>query len=472
MSRQLIGSSNVYRHYKVENFPGVKSYNVVRCTDIKSFEALLENIDVIDTEIVISVLENFIDKAVVPASKTPTEESIKLVTEHFVGLIEKAATQHSSIKFVIVKPIMRPKLKWYQDALDFIGKSFDDGLNLLKLDNVSKVDAISVASQVFADDGVHLVDSSGKVFVQGIIDAAERFFSATLLTIDDEDVPDFGNSDDRVTALEQQVSLMQKVADERRFNDNMLFARTREEIDTLSNKAKEDRIIITGLTCSTPPPKEFAQKKIWLNKLVTETLKKVHPEFSGKILFINQGKQNGRDIPMVEVRFDSASSTNEIRKAFASKRKADASALGRLFIANYVSLSTRDRIDILKAIAKQITTKTVVAHVAAFTSRPVMHVSPILPGAAGPSSDPGATRTYTFIDAISRYGREIDMSHVQEAYRRAGSAFRGQLEQHFVVLRDGMFDTGPPPPRKPDPRKRPRDADETSSGSSNKMSKK
>jgi hypothetical protein len=65
----------------VENFPGVKSYNVERCTDIKSFEALPENNDVINTKIVISVLENFIDKAVVPASSTPTEELIKLVTD-------------------------------------------------------------------------------------------------------------------------------------------------------------------------------------------------------------------------------------------------------------------------------------------------------------------------------------------------------------------------------------------------------
>ena len=45
-------------------------------------------------------------------------------------------------------------------------------------------------------------------------------------------------------------------------------------------------------------------------------------------------------------------------------------------------------------------------------------------------------RAYTFTDAIIRFGQILNKHDLDDAYKRAGTAFRGQLEQHFVVLRD------------------------------------
>ena len=42
----------------------------------------------------------------------------------------------------------------------------------------------------------------------------------------------------------------------------------------------------------------------------------------------------------------------------------------------------------------------------------------------------------TFADAIERFGKKINQEGLGEAYRRAERAFAGQLEQHFVVLRN------------------------------------
>jgi hypothetical protein len=44
--------------------------------------------------------------------------------------------------------------------------------------------------------------------------------------------------------------------------------------------------------------------------------------------------------------------------------------------------------------------------------------------------------SFTFIDAVARYGREMVEEDFEEAYRRAGRAFQGRLQQNFVVLRD------------------------------------
>jgi hypothetical protein len=148
-------------------------------------------------------------------------------------------------------------------------------------------------------------------------------------------------------------------------------------LDTIANKAKEDRVVITGLTSTTPPPSDWSQRKVWLRKVVIDVLKKVYPQFSGNLGFINQGKNNGRDIPMVEAKCESVEVALAIRKSFAEKRKADVKTFGRLYIANSVSLSTRVRVDIMKAIAKKLTNKEVSAHVAAYSSRPILHVRDI-----------------------------------------------------------------------------------------------
>ena len=89
--------------------------------------------------------------------------------------------------------------------------------------------------------------------------------------------------------------------------------------------------------------------------MVTDTIKKFKPDFDGKLGFINQGKNNGRDIPMVKVKMDLIEVATSVRKAFAEKRKEDdGKAMGRLYVANSVSLLTRVQIEILKSIAKKV----------------------------------------------------------------------------------------------------------------------
>jgi hypothetical protein len=161
-----------------------------------------------------------------------------------------------------------------------------------------------------------------------------------------------------------------------------------------------------------------------------DTIKRIQPDFSGSIVFVNQGKNNGRDIPMVEAKLSSIEAATALRKAFAERRKeGDGKIFGRLYVANSVSLSTRVRIDILKAVAKKISHHNVKAHVAAYSSRPILHVR-----TENESGGQNTSRAFTFIDAVMRYGDSIVQQDLEEAYRRAGTAFRGQLEQHFVVM--------------------------------------
>ena len=54
----------------------------------------------------------------------------------------------------------------------------------------------------------------------------------------------------------------------RRFKDSMVSARIREELDTMTNINKEDRLIITGMANKTPMPQGYQEKKKWVLDMV------------------------------------------------------------------------------------------------------------------------------------------------------------------------------------------------------------
>lgn len=428
MSRVLIGSSNVYRNYRATAFKKFSECAMIRCVDIETFSAQLSNLDPTETEVIISVIENFLAKAAGTKKGDEREKALKAVVEEVVDEVANVAKINAGTKYVLVDPILRPKLDWYDESLDFIKKCHKDRIQASGLGNIMRVDVISRASQQFESDGVHLTQASGKIFVEAILEASDKCFKADYVDLG-KDEPRTKGAPGPELSLEVRMSRLENEVEERRWYDNLLFARTREELDTISNKSKEDRIVMTGLTSNVPPPREWAAKKEWIRDLVTVTLKKVLPEFNGKLGFINQGKNNGRDIPMVEVKCDSAAAAAAIRKRFAETRKKDPKIFGRLYIANSVSLSTRVRVDIMKAIAKKLTNKVVAAHVAAYSSRPILHIKDV-------GKPDNTSRAYTFVDAVSQFGGAVVQDDLEEAYRRAGSAFVGQMEQHFVVLRE------------------------------------
>ncbi len=189
-------------------------------------------------------------------------------------------------------------------------------------------------------------------------------------------------------------------------------------------------MVITGITSKSVPPSDPEQRKVWVKKIASDIFESLIPGFDGQIHFVNQAKIRGTHIPLIEVKLDSIENAGKLRKAFAEKKKSNVD-LGRIFVANSVGLSTRVRVDILKAIAKKISGQSISAHVVAFISRPVMHVK----------SNTGATnvmvpKTFTFVDAVAQYGHAMLQFELADAYRRAGTSFKGQMEQMFVILRE------------------------------------
>ena len=108
-------------------------------------------------------------------------------------------------------------------------------------------------------------------------------------------------------------------------------------------------------------------------------------------------------------------------------KKKDKVEMGKLFVANSVTLATRVRSDILRAMALKCSNDREDFFVVGFTSRPVLTVR---------QKDKSGQFALTFADAISRFGERLTRGDLRVAYGRAGESFTGQLQQNFVLLHD------------------------------------
>jgi hypothetical protein len=391
--------------------------------------------------VLISVIENFIVDAVGADVANP-ESSIDECITDFLKIIEETATRLPDTRFGVVMPLRRPALKWYQDRVEQI-----TGVMKMRAQTIMKtkpsiyiIDCISEFSQDFEPDNIHLTTASGIAFLDIILTQAETAFSAEQINITDDEDDQVGagkyqgDLEGRLARLEEE-STRQREAE---FSNNLMFARIREEIDFGTNKAKEDRVVMTGLTSKTPMPAESRAKIDFLKKLAMEIFQKLIPGFEGTIMYVSQGKQTSDQLPMVEVRLEKLEHAVAIRRAFAEKRKSKdlPKDLDKLFVSNCVNLATRVRIDIMKSIARKVTGKDDLAYVAGFISRPMMHIRK-----AGTNQRP--VKSFNFIDTINRYGRLVAKSDLESAYARAGKAFLGQMRQNFVVLHEPEQAWGP-----------------------------
>ena len=443
MDRIFVGSSNVYRFYRPELYKEYKTYNVARCTNIVSFRAIMENLEESESGVVISVLENFLEKSIIGgAGNEAVLYNFGSTIEFFMAIVKLAAIGLPNSRFALAEPIKRPKNPQYQNHFEDIIKAFSEAVAFARRDNISRFEAIPEGCQQFEEDQVHLTGAAGQIFLEGLLSKSKAFFSAQIVNLtNDEEMEDDKSVTDKLT---ERLEKLENQVKTRRNEDNIVFARIREEMDSATNRQKEDKIVITGITSNVYPPSDVAQRKTWLRGIVEEVIKSVAPDFPGQIVYVNQGKSDGKMIPLVEVKLDSAENATLVRKAFAEKKKSGAD-LGRLFIANSVNLATRVRVDILKALARKVSDLNLIAYAVPFVSRPVMQIR---------SKEAGATtgaRSFSFTDAVSKYGHLLKHFELSDAYRRAGNHFVGQMEQQFLVLRE---QSGGPRPQNPEPQHR------------------
>ena len=179
-------------------------------------------------------------------------------------------------------------------------------------------------------------------------------------------------------------------------------------------------------------PADKVEGKKWMDELVGAALDYLVKDSSKEIAFIMPGRKIEKGVPtMFEVRMKDKEIALKVRKGFSAcmrdKAQMQADNRGRMFVANSVTLATRVRTDVLKAIAKRFSNNNEDLFVIGFTSRPVLTVK---------RKDTGSQYALTYVDAVAKFGESLSRGELQVAYGRAGNSFAGQLQQNFVVLHD------------------------------------
>ena len=440
MAYTYIGSSNVSRFVEILEQKVQDSLRMEKCTKVETFRARMTELTVANGFVIISVIENLLcDEVNGAEDKGEIEKAVERSLEEFAKLVDLTARRLPNTKFAIIEPMLRPAVKWYSEGLNAITTEYSRRINGLLLDNVMIVKRVDLPAQVFDEQEVHLTPVSGKQFVGSTLYYAEKFFNAEVVNLADAPVAmdvvtdmipltvEEEDTEERRKTLEQKLEELEKRMTDRQNNDSLVFARIREELDFLANVKKEDRVVVTGLTSNVAMPTGLDEGKRWVDDIVKTALEGIVSGSANMIQFINSGRSYRGEVPVCEVKMKEKGWAEKIRKEFGKLRKEGKTVKGGVFIANSVTLATRVRLEVLRAMANKCSNDEYDMHVMGFTSRPVLQVK---------RKDGGGQFVLTFVDAVVRYGGRIVESDLRLAYERAGMSFKGQMQQNFVVLND------------------------------------
>jgi hypothetical protein len=129
--------------------------------------------------------------------------------------------------------------------------------------------------------------------------------------------------------------------------------------------------------------------------------------------------------------------------------------LKNVYLSNVTTLTTKVRVDLLRALADRIRGdqehKNRHVFVSAFVSTPQLHINPSSTKGSANTGFRGST--FSFSEAVEHFGSRLTIEDKFWAYRRVNRGFRGQLEALFVCLSEREREQSlatEAPPRKAD----------------------
>ncbi len=249
------------------------------------------------------------------------------LTSHVQSLLNFSLA-NPDVQIAIVPPLARTTPDWFNPYLPcFITFLFGE-ISKAGRSQVRYLSPFVTPPQFFISDGIHLSPEAGVQFIRFVLDGVDQIFPpASTLTqtqppalsasfipgsqpIEPQPVipsvssgtafsapvlpPNFAVEFSRISsALGTLSGLTGSIRDEarvRREQDNLIFARLKEDRDFEFNKNREDRFTLTGFSVPSAPRdarerKEFYRHK--LQELVDQACPDVQPRPEVKDVFVN-----------------------------------------------------------------------------------------------------------------------------------------------------------------------------------------
>ncbi len=429
-----------------------RTYEIVHCTKEAIFvTGLASRLPSSRASILVSsVLANFLCDAGSAVDPSGLLDALTAVIKNHVAALSKYAKEHPTARIVVVPPLPRFIPDWFGTYLPGLISLLTRDVLQLSSPQIRCLAPFIAPATYFESDQVHLNSAAGVEFIRYILTGVDQAFPvidcSRVAPVSVPTVPSATETCDLASAVRELTSMTEKFQADvlsRREQDNLVFARLKEDRDYELNKTRENRFTVSGLKLrgdQVPPRDPLLRKEFFrelLQKLVDEACPDVEPKPEVKDVYVNM--RHGLGAPFIEGKMDSPASASAFRQAGSKLAKAESPNFSGLFIANAVTLTTRVRIEILRALSSVLTNDDQEAFVKGFSSRPVLCVRPKpLPALPGEEkTEPvDSGRNYTFCEAIEKWGQLLDQGSLAKAYKKARPAFNGCLEQYFVVLHE------------------------------------
>ena len=441
------------------------------CTKYSQFQAKIETVEDSCDFLTITGIDNI----VADITNGSNADSLKIKLNEFFQSLEDLRTKG-------LKITVGPLLPWKKHPAE-TKRTAVEVLKEMKIKFPGIKQIARPPSSSFTKDNVHLTDRAARLHFKSVYKASyETFFTKEddYLTEDEGTTPmelnpeqeveisvkkkkrsrqeSEGSSDEegrqegpskhsvhseQFKRIIDRVEDLQRKVDRRWSLDLIISAGTKEDLDKIENNLNMNKIVIMGLDIPDLWEKEDWKERIaTIKDSVADLFNFINPgvEYNlGFVKHLNSQLKAARQI--VEVTLDSEKKGRSIRKAYSDKikqwrqNKLFPDRMNGVSITPSLTLATRVRIAILKAIAKMLpaeyedTEAWVIQHVA----RPVLKIE------QKDAEGRKILTSYGFAQAVAYVLRE--MSHYKfsdqelfDAYAIAGTRFGPEISHSFVIL--------------------------------------
>ena len=164
--------------------------------------------------------------------------------------VKTTAKRLPETRFAILEPTLRPGVRWFTEGYEELRVEYTKMIGAIGLINISLIKCDDLPTQIFDTDGVHLTRGTSLPFLNAVIYFAEDIFKASLVDLEQDVQMEESGSAGIVTSVvvgeetttEEKLKEVLADLEKRRVNDDMMFARLREELDFIANTKKRTEL--------------------------------------------------------------------------------------------------------------------------------------------------------------------------------------------------------------------------------------
>ena len=227
-----------------------------------------------------------------------------------------------------------------------------------------------------------------------------------------------------------EIQILSERVDRLSFGYSLTTATLSLQQDHETNKNKEDRFQVTGLKQSGRAAVGVGAQRA-AGRLIFDSLLSMiftvsdRPVLKDVYIPRNQIPAHGTCLPSLVFRFETSIIAQKVRIRLLSHLKTSP-ALATVWIEPVLTRASHVRVEILGAIRRALTARSIICSVQRFGRSPLLHVN-----------HDHHERVYSFVQACEEFGSQLTPDLLHFAYRSAGRAFNNRLSSTFIVLTDG-----------------------------------